>query len=56
MNTTPGATQTVQLPAPDYPMVTRLLSKPFFHAPPSQAQKQVVACPHCKGQISIDQP
>jgi hypothetical protein len=36
-------------------MVTRMLSRQFFPAPPA-TQKQTVGCPHCRNSISIDQP
>jgi len=56
MNTPPGATQTVQLPQPKYPILTRMLCRQCFHEHQAQGQKQVVTCPHCKGQLSIEQP
>ena len=40
----------VQLPEPGFPMLTRMISMPLF---PDSAP-QVVACPHCKANISID--
>jgi len=40
----------VQLPEPGFPMLTRMISNALF----PDASPQVVGCPHCKANISID--
>lgn len=46
------AVQTVNLAAPGYPMLTRMVSDPLF----PDTKQQVMACPHCKQNLSIPLP
>jgi hypothetical protein len=46
------AVQTVKLPDPGFPMLTRMISDPLF----PEMKPQVMGCPHCKQSISIPVP
>ena len=52
MTTSVPALQTIQLPPPGYPMLTRMVSNPLF----PDAKSQVMACPHCKQSLSVPTP
>ena len=40
------------LPDPNYPMLTRVISRPLF----PRVKPETVACPHCKGNLTINRP
>jgi len=46
------AVQAIELPKPNFPMVTRMISDPLF----PESKPQTVGCPHCKGNISVSAP
>jgi hypothetical protein len=46
---TAAPTQTVKLPEPSYPLLTRMISDALF----PETKPQTVACPHCKQNITI---
>lgn len=48
-----NAVTTTLLPAPSYPVVTRVISNALFPEPASAA---TVACPHCRGAVSVPSP
>jgi len=52
MTTTAPTIQTVQLPEPGFPMLTRMVSDAFF----PETKQQVMGCPHCKQSISMPAP
>jgi len=52
MTTSVPAVQTIHLPPPGYPMLTRMVSNPLF----PDTKSQVMACPHCKQSLSIPVP
>jgi hypothetical protein len=47
------AVKTVTLPAPGYPMVTRMITNALFPETRQQPETEVIGCPHCKNSITI---
>lgn len=48
--TMPAPLQTVSLPAPRYPMLTRMITHPLF----PEKDRHRVGCPHCNQTIEFD--
>lgn len=48
--TMPAPTQTIELPAPQYPMLTRMISHALF----PEKDRHRVGCPHCNQTVEFD--